>query len=579
MTGVSYDDLVAVATVGLSHRTLPLTGLFAAQLSAAQVPGAPLSGAALSGAALSGVTAEDVAALEAGDQGTALLDAAALLNAARRAGARPGVGVACPAPAPPDQAPELPAAAADLLVQALALDELLLADLLVMAARAGYRAPAPQLPWLLDAAVKRPALRPAVAAVLGARGRWLAGYRPEWQRVSGMVPPGRDTAPPGRDLVAETGAVQTGAAETGAAAQAEAAHAGATGGAADIWATGRRGERRAYLEALRGRDPAAARDLLAAEWSRETGDDRAELLMVLAGGLSGDDEEFLEAALDDRKATVRAAARELLGALPGSAFTRRAVERAAPLLRIEPRTVRRDWLVVSLPPSPDQAAVRDGIVARPPGSGIGAQAWLLTQLIAAVPLAEWITRFGRDAAAIVTLPVAGGLGTDVRAGWRRAAARQGSPAWAQAILEAGEPGRASTRPVAAWTPDDQVAAILPPDWRAERAVALLTGPEPAADVVAVVAACPGPWPVPLARAVMAALSHVASSATRQHWTDQLAVIAGRRLPLTDGPADVGVAHALEQLAAHEKCHTSLARGLYQAAEVIRLRRSFDAQLR
>ena len=89
MTGVTYDDLVAVATVGLSHRTLPLTGP--------------------SGAALSGVPAEHVAALKAGDQGTALLDAAALMVSARRAGARPAAGVAYPEPAPADQAPELPA--------------------------------------------------------------------------------------------------------------------------------------------------------------------------------------------------------------------------------------------------------------------------------------------------------------------------------------------------------------------------------------------------------------------------------------------------------------------------------------
>src|SRR6202044_2208031 len=157
-------------------------------------------------------------------------------------------------------------------------------------------------------------------------------------------------------------------------AEAGSAEAGSAGEAADIWETGRRGERRAHLAAPRGPEPGGARDLVADGGSRETGDDRADLLTVLADGLSGDDEEFLETALDDRKATVRAAARELLSALPGSAYTRRAVERAAPLLRVEPRTVRRDWLVASLPEVPDEAAVRDGIVARPPGSGIGAQA-------------------------------------------------------------------------------------------------------------------------------------------------------------------------------------------------------------
>jgi hypothetical protein len=575
VTGVSYDDLVAVATVGLSHRTLPLTGPSGAKLFGAQLFGAPLSG----------VPAEHVAALEAGDQGTALLDAAALMVSARRAGARPAAGVACPEPAPPDQAPELPARAAGLLVQALALDELLLADLLTVAARAGYRAPAPLLPRLLDAAVKRPALRPAVAAGLGARGRWLAGHRPEWQRVSdaappaGAPPPVRDPAQVTGDLARPAGgAGVSDAAESGWVAAGSAA-AGWAGEAADIWETGRRGERRAHLEALRGRDPAAARDLLAAGWSRETGDDRADLLTVLADGLSGGDEEFLETALDDRKATVRAAARALLGALPGSAFTRRAVERAAPLLRVEPRTVRRDWLVASLPEVPDEAAVRDGIVARPPGSGIGAQAWLLTQLIAAVPLAEWVARFGRDEAAIVALPVSGGLGSDVRAGWRRAAVRQGSQPWAKAILSVGEPGTVSARPAAAWTSDDRLAEILPPAWRAERAVALLAGSAPDTAAVAEVARCPGPWPDSLAAAVMAALSRAAGSATRHYWPDQLAAVAGRHLPVTGEPGGIDYAAALERLAGHEKCLTSLADALRQAAEVIRLRRSFATQIR
>jgi hypothetical protein len=571
VTGVTYDDLVAVATVGLSHRTLPLTGP--------------------SGAALSGVPAEHVAALEAGDQGTALLDAAALLVSARRAGARPAAGVARPEPAPADQAPELPARAAGLLVQALVLDELLLADLLTVAARAGYRAPAPLLPQLLDAAVKRPALRPAVAAGLGARGRWLAGHRPEWQRVSDAAPPADEPPPAGapppvRDPARVTGdlgrsAGGAGVSDAGVSAAAESGPVavGWAGEAADIWETGRRGERRAYLEALRGRDPAAARDLLAAGWSRETGDDRADLLTVLADGLSGDDEEFLETALDDRKATVRAAARGLLSALPGSAYTRRAVDRAAPLLRVEPRTVRRDWLVASLPEVPDEAAVRDGIVARPPGPGIGAQAWLLTQLIAAVPLAEWVARFGRDEAAIVALPVSGGLGSDVRAGWRRAAVRQGSQPWAKAILSVGEPGTVSARPAVAWTSDDRLAEILPPAWRAERAVALLAGSAPDAAAVAEVARCPGPWPDSLAAAVMAALSRAAGSATRQYWPDQLAAAAGRHLPVTGEPGGIDYAAALERLAGHEKCLTSLAEALRQAAEVIRLRRSFATQIR
>jgi hypothetical protein len=66
MTGLTYEDLVAAATVGLSHRPLQIT-------------------------ALSGAADEHAGLLDPGDQAAALLDAAALLVAARRAGVRPAL--------------------------------------------------------------------------------------------------------------------------------------------------------------------------------------------------------------------------------------------------------------------------------------------------------------------------------------------------------------------------------------------------------------------------------------------------------------------------------------------------------
>jgi len=324
VSGLSFDDLVAAATVGVAHRPLHIAGL-------------------------AGVAGQHATVLDGADPAAAVLDAAALMVTAQRAGVLPAPGVIPPGPAAADTVPELPARAAEALPR-LCSDPVLLAGLLSTAASAGYRAPAPLLPALLDTAAMHTALRPAVAGVLGARGRWLARHRRDWQRVT--------------DAAAPTPADDPG-----------------------VWETGSRAERRAYLAMQRERDPGAARELLAAGWSRETGEDRADLLAVLAHRLSAADEEFLEAALDDRKGAVRAAARHLLARLPGSAFRRRAAERAAPLLRAERATPRRR-LVVSLPEAADRAAARDGIGARPPASGIGARAWLLTQLIAAVSLAD-----------------------------------------------------------------------------------------------------------------------------------------------------------------------------------------------
>ena len=116
-----------------------------------------------------------------------------------------------------------------------------------------------------------------------------------------------------------------------------------TSGDQEVWRTGSRGERQAYLAAQRRRDPTAGRELLTADWARQTGDERAALLAVLVRGLSADDEEFLDAALDDRAAAVRGVARRLLTLLPGSRFGRRATERAAAVLRLERRGLRERW--------------------------------------------------------------------------------------------------------------------------------------------------------------------------------------------------------------------------------------------
>jgi Family of unknown function (DUF5691) len=596
MTTASYDDLVAAATVGLSRRPLHVTGL-------------------------DGAAAGHAGVLDSGDQAAALLDAAALMVAARRAGARAVAGVACPEPAAEDTAAELPARAADLLEQARLADPALLASLLDAAASLGYRAPAPLLPALLDAAVKDHALRPLVAAVLGARGRWLAGYRSDWQPLADAAVPGTsgpdaagpdaagpgagrpdtagpDTAGPGADRPDTAGPDTAGpGADRPDTAGPDTAGPGASGpdtagpdtagpgAAADdpaIWETGRRPERRGYLAALRARDPAAARDLLAAGWPAETGDDRADLLGVLARGLSAADEEFLETVLDDRKAPVRAAARRLLTQLPGSAFTRRAAQRATALLRLEQHG-RRPRLVATRPDRADAAAVRDGLNARPPTPAIGPGSWLLIQMISAAPLAGWGTSLGLDPRQLASLPVAGDLRADVHAGWRLAAIGQASSPWAEALLAVPEPGQAIQRPPDAWPRDFQLAALLAPPARATRAAALLATAAAMPDALTEVRNCAGPWPHPLDEAVIAALRRTVTSAarlgtavTRAGWPEQLAAAAGRGLPAA-GPTDY--AAVLARLAHIDKCPPHWSSALRRAAAAVAVRRAFLEEIR
>ena len=201
----SFDDLVTAATVGLSRKPLAVTDL-------------------------DGPSAAHARALDAGDPAAALLDAAALMTIAQRAGFRPEQGIAGSPPSPADAAPELSPRAeralrrlggAHLAPGFAAGDKELLADLLAAAAAAGYVASPPLLPDLLDAAVRTVALRPAVTDMLGPRGRWLAAYRSDWQRVVAAAPT-QTTA----TVAAAAGVTPRGAAPTGPAASGVGGHGG-----------------------------------------------------------------------------------------------------------------------------------------------------------------------------------------------------------------------------------------------------------------------------------------------------------------------------------------------------------------
>ena len=169
-------------------------------------------------------------------------------------------------------------------------------------------------------------------------------------------------------------------------------------------------------------------------------------------------------------------------------------------------------------------------------------------MIAVVPLGHWADRFGLDPAGIVALPVSGDLASHVHAGWRLAAVRQASPDWAAALLTSGtrhpQTLRASRRPPAAWPADDQLAAVLPPAARAARVAALLSRTAVTPAALAELAACPGPWPVPLAEVVLSMLRTMVTAAPGSpaaqsswagtRWASELATAAARNLPATGG---------------------------------------------
>jgi Family of unknown function (DUF5691) len=241
-----------------------------------------------------------------------LLDRAAVLTAARRAGRLPGRlpgrATKTAVTAAEDPRPAVGAAAAERLARMLrGTRSDLLPEWLTATAACGKRPPDQSLPALLGLARATPTIRPLLVA--NPRARWLATLNPDWRFPEFIT---ADTP--------------------------------------ELWRLGTLAERRGYLTALRGTDPAAARELI--EEGNPPAAERAAFLAVLADRLSPDDEPLLERALDDRAADVRARAADLLTRLPTSRYTTRMTQRRVAILSGATIT----------PPDPEP---RDGVSGSP----------------------------------------------------------------------------------------------------------------------------------------------------------------------------------------------------------------------
>ena len=447
----------------------------------------------------------------------ALLDAAAVETVRRRAGLRPARAAERPQPAPEDPRPPLPPAAARRLALLLAdrpgasgggrrgtapdLTELL--PQWLAAANARGIAPPPQvLPALLDAARGRTDLRPSVLEFAGPRALWLARLNPDWRFALRSTPDGGAALPHLKDY----------------------------DGVRQLWQEGLFAERVALLSALRSRDPAAARDLLATTWSTERAEDRLMFLDSLRTGLGPDDEPFLEQALADRSRNVRATSAELLSALPGSALAARMAVRAEACVAIDHTqaaqaaggtgssgaSVATPTIAVEAPHECDADMERDGVVAKAP-AGRGERSWWFGQLVEAAPLGSWSRRLGgRTPQEIVALPVTDDWQGELHAAWCRAAVRQRDAEWSRALLgepsapEAGGPGAVSLA---------ERAKLLGTLDAAERAewVAGFIATHGLSEAFQLLGVCAVPWAPPLGRAVVDALD-IARDAGSYPWS-------------------------------------------------------------
>lgn len=377
-----------------------------------------------------------------------LLDAAALLAGQRKAGIRPVTGIEPVDPAPVDPRPLVSPDAARRLVRLLNGERsTLLPEWLALAADRGLRVPPERLPALATAAANRTALRPAVAAAAGPRGPWLAVHAAEWTFLA--------DAPDHADESETT------------------------------WRYGGTVARWAWLERARHTDPDGARAALAETWSSEPADGRAMFLEALSVGLGPADEEFLEAALDDRSGEVRRLAAALLIRVPGARLGRRMADRLSGLVHLSDGS--HGDLVFELPGQCDNAMRRDGVKQVPP-VGTGSRAWWFRQLVAATPLSWWPGK----PADVLRRPVTGpGGAAALHSALAAAAAEQRNPLWAQALLAVDLPA----------TDAADLVAVLPTD-RWAGAVFVLAATNGLASLVGLVLGLPTPWPADLGRLLL-----------------------------------------------------------------------------
>lgn len=420
-----WTDLAAASLVGTSRRQVPpLPGVLG--------PGRP-------GAA----------------REVALLDAAALGSALRRAGVRAHEAAPVAAAADDERPPPPPRAVQllELLLHQSPVGAALVPDLLRVwldaAEDHGVRAPHHLVPELLTLATQQERLRTGVRRVVDARGAWLAAARPEWRWA---------VDDPGPAPV--IGPVDPAA-----------------------WARRPTDERVAQVVRLRGSDPAAARELVESTWAKDAAGDRVSLLSALRTGLGPADEPLLERALDDRSQKVREVAVPLLDGLPASARAARMAERLRPLL--QSKGLLRKQLEVELPLDPDEAGVRDGLT-RPKRVG-SVRGWWLQRLAAGAPLDVWT-----DATR-----------ADPEATWRQVTQQDARVGIVEAVLARGDADWATAVVADVWHPG--LLALLPAARLETVATRQLAVAATLEQRVAVVSAVPGPWGPAFSRAVLEVL--------------------------------------------------------------------------
>ena len=269
-------------------------------------------------------------------------------------------------------------------------------EVCLVLARARYRLPPALLPQALELGRRSLALRPVLMPVLGERGLWLATQRDDWRYAAGV----------GAEAVDDT-----------------------------RWNEGSFEQRREFLRRERAANPGAARDRLASSLDDLAAKERADLVSVLADGLSLDDETLLDGLRADRSREVRQAACGLLVRLPNAAHPRRAAGRVELLLKQERVLLRKRWQI-DAPAAAVSDWKADNLDAeRPKNESLGERAWWLYQLVRQVPLGWWTQHTGMSPAELLRWAGDTDWTEALLRGWRDVLFAAPDPAWCEAFLD------------------------------------------------------------------------------------------------------------------------------------------------
>jgi hypothetical protein len=166
------------------------------------------------------------------------------------------------------------------------------------------------------------------------------------------------------------------------------------------------------------------------------------MLDTFEQNLSMADEPFLEEKLDDRSKEVRRVAAILLKRLPGSALVGRMMARANTAIEyVQPKKgflgLKSGKASFQVTPfeTADPSMLRDGIEPKSSSRTMGDKAYIIYQIVEAIPPAYWLERWQANPHALLRDAAESEYAEVLVRGWRDALHRHPNSTWADVFMQ------------------------------------------------------------------------------------------------------------------------------------------------